>query len=395
MFCSNLSYFYLDCQKDKKNVTKLLTDANRDIETFKTAVSNFNVEKQGAKNDSDSAIERFSKLLSTCQDDFSNLTQVCQGWEKRIVDQGKNLAEKDTLIAKRNENLKDCEWLVGEKDTNIGTLESDLKNCNRDLNSCTNFVAKTETDQLNMVNQLRDDLHYAGIYSNCCAEKTKLRCNAEMLAARYTCLPIYLLEDTCFEGSSQGQELWDISQCLTLSDKSLIGITEGSFAVDFITGNPKLTTIFVALILFALVGFGTSIHFLISICCKKFGKSLFRVRENLVPEDPDLGQSSPPVVTPSVTNDEPGNPANETSEAASGAVQDQMNEDIRAAELACGRAYSTVQDFLGSSGEGATGLRVPDHPSRPSRLRPPSYEFLARQAQVRLNFSYVLSYHSF
>ena len=41
--------FCLGCHKDKKNITKPLTDANRDLETYATAVSNFEFEKQRAK----------------------------------------------------------------------------------------------------------------------------------------------------------------------------------------------------------------------------------------------------------------------------------------------------------------------------------------------------------
>ena len=377
--------FCLGCQKDTKNVTKLLSDTSRDLETYKTAVSKFDIEKQGAKNDSDLVIQKVNELLSICQLDFANLTQVCHDWEKEVISKGKSLVEKDTLISKGDEKLKNCERLVSDKDTSIGILESKVKDCNRDLNNCSNFVARTEADQLKMVNELRDDLHYAGIFSNCCAEKAKLRCNAEMLANRYTCLPTYLLEDTCFEGSSQGQELWDIKQCVTLSDRSLGGIFDGTWIVNFMTANPRTTTILVVLVFLAIVGFIAFVQILISICYHKFWKSRSQARRSSVPENPDLGQSSPRVITPSVNNDGPENSAGETSDVA----QNQMNEDIRAAEVACDQAYSAVHEFQLSSGEGAVGPRLPGHPVRPSRLRPPSYEFLARQAQVRFIFSFV------
>ena len=102
--------------------------------------------------------------------------------------------------------------------------------------------------------------------------------------------------------------------------------------------------------------------------------------------NPDLGQLSPTVVTPSAVNNEPENPVVETSDAA----QNQMNDDIRAVELAGEQAYSTVHNFCQSLGEGVVGPQLPSHPTRPSQLQPPSYKFLARQAQVRLIFSFVL-----
>jgi hypothetical protein len=314
------------------------------------------------------------------------LTQICHDWEKDLVGKDKILATKDRLISDGEEKLKRCERSNGEKSTSIGTFESRLNNCNRDLNNCTNFVARAEAEQLKMMNQMRDDLHYAGIYSTCCAKEAKLRCNAELLAARYTCLPIYLLEDTCFAGQSQGQELWDIPPCITLSDNSLLDVINGSLTMDFILVNPKTFSILMVLILFAIGGFGTFIHFLISICYKKYCKT--PVNQSSLPGDSGIDQSSSSVITPPNVNDQPEIPANIVPDAA----QNQMNEDIRAAELACEQMYSTVHDLRRSSGEGAVGPRLPDLPTRPSRLRPPSYEFLARQAQVRLSFPFVLKH---
>ena len=114
-----------------------MTDANQDLKTYKTAVSKFDFEKQRAKINSELVIQQATVLLSTCQNDFSNLTQICQNWEKDMIDQGKVLAEKDSLIAKGDENLKNCERLIEEKSTSIGTFESKLKDCNWDLNNCT------------------------------------------------------------------------------------------------------------------------------------------------------------------------------------------------------------------------------------------------------------------
>ena len=95
-FCFILTelIFCLGCKKDKKNITKLLTDAKRDLKTYATAVSNFEIEKQRAKNDSNLALQRVNDLLSTCQTDFSNLTQICQDWENGVSEQSKTLAKR-------------------------------------------------------------------------------------------------------------------------------------------------------------------------------------------------------------------------------------------------------------------------------------------------------------
>ena len=53
-----------------------------------------NLRNRGQKNDSDLALQRVNDLLSTCQTDFSDLTQICQDWENGVSEQSKTLAKR-------------------------------------------------------------------------------------------------------------------------------------------------------------------------------------------------------------------------------------------------------------------------------------------------------------
>jgi len=402
-----LIYFILGCIKSEENVTKLLTSALRELENYQTVVSKFDEESERAQNSSALLLKQANDLLSDCNNGLANLTSDCGKLERDLITRTNELAKTNRSLSDMTSELKRCNTLKANETLRATQLEIELNKCNQELKNCSNVLTKVTGDQNRMLLDMGDDLHYAGLYVNCCSERAALRCNAEMFATRYTCLPNYLLENVCYEGTSQGQELWDIQHCMSLSDKNLITLLDDAIRSALISTNPKTAAFIIGLIFFAILGVIFCILLLIMLICwaTKCGKNSLgqTLPVSRSPDSPDVQTSASPANQPSAlsgsSDDAPAaqpsvNPMNQPSASPvdlnpfrasasddEDSVARRMSEDVQAAARASDAAYSTVRRMQRESE--ARASQPNQGPLRPSRSKPPSYEFLVRQAQVR------------
>ena len=384
---SFLFEFFLECQKSESNTTWLLGLANKSLADYKEVVTKFDKETERAKNSSDFALGQVNGLLSNCSDSLHKLSKDCSELEGDKITLKGELNSCNNSLNRVTEDLGKCEQKKANETRKVEQSELKFNQCDQDLKNCNRTVSKTMVDQRKMLMDMGDDLHYAGIYSTCCSERSPFRCNDEMLSARYTCLPIYLLKDVCLDGITQGQELWDILACMSLSDRNMATLLDESFRSEFIHSNPWLSALIIGLITFSILGVIFTFYLLIAFAFWLRRRNVTSSRQSL----PVLS-SGPPAATAATsgTEGQRGRPSGVSQTGPSNVTQ-RMNEDLRAAAQSRDEAFATVHEMGRNLGASASPL---GRPIPPPRRNPPSYSSVIQRDQVRPCFAFSYFIHT-
>ncbi len=262
VFC----FCFLACQNQSEKFVKRIAENSWKISELNLNISRCVLKQDAQKDLCLKSSESLNRQKMECTDKLSIISasldetkqgrQICLNDLNNVFIKSKNCSQTLRDYSETNDQL------AFEKQK----LVKELFDKNQAIEKQRNEFDDTTIFHQTLIETLQSDFNSLAMHMQC-KNSDDSRCG--LLAQKYTCLYAFLFSDVCTMRFVPGQELFNLTVCNTLGDKTFPYLNP----ILFIENNPITFTLMVILLAFSLIGFVTFVVLTFTLCCKRCCKN--------------------------------------------------------------------------------------------------------------------------